>query len=69
MNLGYQADGKLSLSVLDEGRGFHGSGGPYVFGLRALHEYAYSLGGVCEIESTPGHGTRVHVALPDPASG
>ena len=28
VNLGYQADGKLSLSVLDEGRGFHGSGGP-----------------------------------------
>ncbi len=34
------------------------------FGLRGLRERARLLGGSAEIESSPGHGTHVHVELP-----
>ena len=57
-------DGVLSLDVADEGRGFFGSGGPHVFGLRTMRDYAETLGGSFVVESVPTQGTRVHVTLP-----
>ncbi len=57
-------DGTLFLEVEDEGRGFFGSGGPQVFGLRTMRDYAETLGGSFEVESVPTQGTRVHVTIP-----
>ena len=56
-------DGALSLEIEDEGRGFFGSGGSHVFGLRTMRDYAETLGGSFEVESVPAQGTRVHVTL------
>ena len=63
-----KADGKtLLLSVQDWGRGFD----PSAFlddlshlGLVSMHERAEMIGGVCQINSTPGEGTIVQVRLP-----
>jgi signal transduction histidine kinase len=63
-------DGRLVLSVTDSGVGFTVSdvtfrptrqGG---FGLFSIRERLRMIGGTLEIESTPGHGTRVHVTAP-----
>jgi two-component system sensor histidine kinase UhpB len=58
------ADGEVSLSVEDDGRGFDlkriGDG----MGLRGLQERFRLLNGGLEIESAPGAGTRVSGYLP-----
>jgi two-component system sensor histidine kinase UhpB len=48
--------------VADDGRGFDpGAGGA---GLRGMRERALLVGGALELESSPGHGTRVRLAVP-----
>ena len=37
---------------------------PKGFGLTAMSERVRSLGGRCVIESSPSHGTTVHVEIP-----
>jgi signal transduction histidine kinase len=61
-----QSDGKVSISVVDNGQGFSPTDArkPKSFGLLGLRERAYLLGGDAKIESTPGLGTRVEVTLP-----
>jgi PAS domain S-box-containing protein len=57
--------GRVHLEVRDWGVGFapaKRSKGTY--GLRGMTERARIVGGMCEIESTPGDGTRVVVDLP-----
>jgi signal transduction histidine kinase len=61
-------DGKVMLTVQDDGRGFKASaqgrnteGG---FGLFSLRERIKHLGGRCEINSRPGAGTKAVVDLP-----
>jgi signal transduction histidine kinase len=59
-----------SLTIQDDGRGFD----PAVvatrahdrerFGLRGITERVTSLGGACEVVSTPGAGTTLRVSLP-----
>ena len=66
VKLGYQEDGNISLAITDNGRGFQGSQGPYVFGLLTMKNYAEALGGRCQVGSAPGQGTRVQVLLPPP---
>ena len=60
-------DGKLSFSVSDNGSGFDPAGcaGPSQghFGLAGVRERAERLDGTVAIESTPGKGTKVSVAL------
>ena len=60
-------DGWMRLSVADHGHGFsranHGSGKPGL-GLIAMQERAALAGGRFEVDSQPGHGTTVSVALP-----
>lgn len=64
-----RAGDQLRLDVVDDGRGFDptrraepGPDGGY--GLRALAERLNQLGGALEIESEPGEGTAVSVAIP-----
>ncbi|MFF9867647.1 sensor histidine kinase [Streptomyces sp. NPDC013953] len=61
-------DGSVALDVVDDGKGFDpracapaADGG---FGLRAMRSRARSLGGTFTVESSPGQGTAVAVALP-----
>jgi signal transduction histidine kinase len=58
-------DGTWRLDVVDDGVGFAAPDDdrPH-FGLRLLDDRARELGGVLEIQSTPGHGTRVRLNLP-----
>ncbi|WP_327086820.1 sensor histidine kinase [Nonomuraea sp. NBC_01738] len=67
-------DDMVMMDVYDDGQGFEPeavSG----FGLRAMRERAESLGGTLTVESAPGEGTAVAVALPlatdpsDPPAG
>ena len=71
VTLSYMED-VVVLDVQDDGRGFdtvqlpastdgQTTGG---FGLKALRERAEQLGGTLSIESTPGEGTTIAVALP-----
>ncbi len=62
-------DGRLVLSVHDNGRGFGGSAPVGVgvstgVGLTSMRERAAELGGICTIEAEPGSGTRVTAVLP-----
>ena len=59
---------RLSLLVSDDGQGFDpveafSEGGGH-FGLLGMRERAERLGGVLELASEPGHGTRVIVTVP-----
>lgn len=57
---------ELSLAVADDGRGFASSTPGFAFGL-GLHsaaERVASVGGTLAIESAPGAGTTVRVAIP-----
>lgn len=64
--------GWIHLEVVDEGRGFDP---PDLeapdemdrvdhIGLRGMHDRARLLGGRFSLESSPGQGTRIHVAVP-----
>lgn len=64
--------GKLRLSVADDGRGFADPEGARTarrggFGLPTMRERAEALGGALRVEF-PGPGTRIVVELPVPAS-
>lgn len=60
-----RAGGKLHLSIRDDGRGFNtrtksGAG----VGILGMHERARVLGGRLRVQSRPGRGTTVQVAVP-----
>jgi len=59
----------LRLEVDDDGIGFDAvlpppPDGRQHMGLFGIRERAAALGGVATVESTPGEGTRVRVAIP-----
>jgi signal transduction histidine kinase len=62
------ADGRVELTVRDDGRGFTigSQPGPRQghFGLEGMRERAERLGGTLALESTPGAGTSVRVVVP-----
>ena len=63
------APDRLRLSVEDDGQGFDVAGAMdraagRGWGLLGMQERAALLGGVCEIDSQPGHGTRLVVTIP-----
>jgi two-component system sensor histidine kinase UhpB len=53
----------LALILSDDGKGM-APATPKGFGLTAMSERVRSLGGSCVIESSPAHGTTVHVEIP-----
>jgi signal transduction histidine kinase len=62
------ADGRLELTVRDDGRGFDPAATPGVaeghLGLTVMRERARSYGGDCAVESRPGAGARVRLWVP-----
>ncbi len=59
-------DGRLCLSVEDDGRGFGPERAelPGHFGLRIMEERAAALGGQLDVARMPGGGTRLTVTVP-----
>jgi signal transduction histidine kinase len=60
--LGYRDDGTVRLEVCDDGRGASAAGDG--FGLLGLRERAERLGGSVDVESAPGRGTTLRMAVP-----
>lgn len=58
-------DGSVLLEIIDDGVGFQ-SARPINsgFGLQGMQTRARQLGGMCQIESRPNHGTTVRLQLP-----
>jgi signal transduction histidine kinase len=52
------------LEVTDDGAGFHPAAGQPGFGLVGMRERAALLGGVVDVSSEPGTGTRVAMTVP-----
>jgi signal transduction histidine kinase len=69
IRLGFQP-ARLRLGVEDDGRGFDPGAAPGPaeghFGLATLRERATRLGGILDLRSAPGRGTRVEVDVPLP---
>lgn len=59
-------DGKIRLSIKDDGKGFDisGTGAKKTLGLLGMRERATMIGGKLEIDSEPGGGTRVTITVP-----
>ena len=62
------AEGMLSLTFKDSGRGFDITKVSKGLGFMAIKDYAGSLGGTCDVQSTPGKGTEINVRFPLPMS-
>lgn len=62
-----RSDDSIALSVQDDGSGFTPGGGRG-HGLDNMQARAIALGGLLEVESNPGKGTRVILTLPLPAN-
>jgi signal transduction histidine kinase len=56
-------DGRVELSVSDTGQGIPENGARGL-GLTSMRERVVAVGGTLRIESGPGAGTRVEVAIP-----
>jgi two-component system, NarL family, sensor histidine kinase UhpB len=57
------AEGLLALTVTDDGRGMR-SGTPAGLGIRGMQERVEGLGGRYVVESGPGRGTCLRIAIP-----
>ena len=71
MRLARDVDGRIRLDVEDEGQGFDPEAreveerSRQSFGLFHLRERLHAAGGVLEIASAPGRGTRVRLIVPE----
>jgi signal transduction histidine kinase len=58
----------LYLTIMDDGVGFNAADGadsqPGHYGLIGMRERAAQIGGVLQLQSEPGHGTKVTLSLP-----
>ena len=59
-----RGDAGLFLEIDDDGRGFDADVTSWGMGLQNLRERVESLGGLLEVESTPGEGTTVRATFP-----
>ena len=57
-------DDSLQLSVSDDGCGFDTNPKSQGMGLRSIRERVASIRGTVQIQSAPGHGTRILVQVP-----
>ena len=62
----WRCDGQALVEVVDQGTGFdvQAAFASGRFGLSFMCERVRLLGGVFEVDSVPGHGTRIHARLP-----
>jgi signal transduction histidine kinase len=58
------ADGATSIEISDDGQGFETAAPSTGYGLAAMRGRVEESGGTVEVDSSPGHGTRVHVLVP-----
>ncbi|HEY3508199.1 MULTISPECIES: sensor histidine kinase [Kribbella] len=58
------SDGGVWIEIRDDGSGFSPGGDSAGFGLNAMRGRVEESGGTVQIESAPGHGTRVQVLIP-----
>jgi two-component sensor histidine kinase len=63
------ADGKLRLTISDDGAGFVDNGERNGIGTRLIRTFGAQIGGVSSLHSEPGKGTTVEVVFRDPARG
>jgi two-component system, NarL family, sensor histidine kinase LiaS len=63
MSLVYNGD-SVQLSVADDGCGFDTNTKSHGMGLRSIRERVSSIRGTVQIQSAPGHGTRLLVQVP-----
>lgn len=61
--------GEIRLEIVDDGKGFEYErlGSTLTFGLLGMEERAIACNGSLEIDSAPGHGTRIIARLPETA--
>lgn len=64
VRLDLSSDGRLRLTVGDNGQGFDVEGVPGGLGMAVMQDYAEVEGGWCIIDSAPGKGTKVTATLP-----
>lgn len=62
----YAADGRLVLTVEDDGRGFDPEAKSEGAGVTGMRERAALVNGVIRFDSEPGHGTQVVLEIPLP---
>ncbi|MCC6397593.1 MAG: PAS domain S-box protein [Bacteroidetes bacterium] len=64
------SSGEVTLTVADDGRGFDPAkpSSHTSLGMLGMRERAMRLGGTTRVESQPGKGTRIHIAIPLPAA-
>ncbi|WP_051478840.1 sensor histidine kinase [Arthrobacter sp. H5] len=58
------ADGRLVLRIDDDGKGFHPDDVTIGYGLRSMSARLAEISGTVTIESAPGQGSRLEVAIP-----
>ena len=58
-------EGELVAEVVDDGQGFGAGSAPGV-GLQSMRERSAALGGLLQIDSEVGEGTRVQLRVPIP---
>ncbi|MGH2593704.1 MAG: histidine kinase [Anaerolineae bacterium] len=59
-----RAEGRVRVLIQDDGRGFDPPAASQGFGLIGMRERARLLGGVLEVDSAPGRGTRIALEVP-----
>lgn len=59
------ADGRVAIEIADDGRGFEPGGVTGGFGLAAMRGRVEDSGGTVSVDSSPGHGTRIQVLVPE----
>jgi len=64
IDVGYEADLYLQISVSDDGQGFDVVKTNLGFGTMSLHDLAETSGGSCSILSEPGKGTHITANFP-----
>ena len=64
IDVGYEADGSLKVSVSDDGQGFDTEKVHLGFGTLSFHDLAEVAGGSCSILSEPGKGTQIRATFP-----
>jgi signal transduction histidine kinase len=57
-------NGRLILTIKDNGRGFVPNSGNGGYGLRNMRDRARLLGGELTIDSEPGQGTQIELSAP-----